>query len=42
MSIDQNLNNYRQAVKLLQGIISKGVKTKEEIIKEIEDDLHEG
>ena len=41
MSIDETLNNYRDAVELLQYIISRGVKTKEEILKLIEEDLND-
>ena len=39
MSIDENLNNYRQAVGLLQSIIDKGVKTKEELLEELKYDM---
>jgi len=39
MSIDEYLNMYRGARDLLQEIIDRGVKTKEELIKELQDDL---
>jgi hypothetical protein len=39
MSIDENLNNYRQAKRMLQEIIDKGVKTKKELLSELTEDL---
>ncbi len=39
MSIDNVLNDYRDAKTLLQGIIDCGVKTKEELIEELKEDL---
>ena len=39
MSIDENLNDYREAKRLIQEIINRGVKTKGELIEELQDDL---
>jgi len=39
MSIDESLNNYNQAKELLQEIINKKIKTKEEILKLLEEEL---
>jgi len=39
MSIDERLNDYREAKRLLQEIINKGVKSKDELIDELRNDL---
>ena len=41
MSIDKILNDFRNAKQLLQEIINSGVKTKEEIIELLIEDLEE-